>query len=172
MVEELGGRIPLVLDAGPTLHGIESTIVHVEGGRMTVLRPGPISPEDLQAFAPVTVAPPRSAGPLVAPGGLESHYAPATPLRMETEPRRLAPRAGCRTGLISWDPDVPAKGFAEVALWSPRRDLREAAANLFRLLRAFDRLGLDEIVVQSVPEGGLGTAINDRLRRAAARRES
>lgn len=70
VVEELGGRIPLVLDAGPTLHGIESTIVQVQGGALTVLRPGPISPEDLGGFAPVTLAPARSGGAIVAPGGL------------------------------------------------------------------------------------------------------
>jgi L-threonylcarbamoyladenylate synthase len=171
VVEELGGRIPLVLDAGPTLHGIESTILRVRGGRLTLLRPGPVCAGDLAGFAPVDAAQtPAAEDRPEAPGSLESHYAPATPLRFVSDRQRLAPRAGAKSGLISWDPDVASRGFAAVELWSPRRDLREAAANLFRLLRAFDRLGLDEIVVQAVPAEGLGLAINDRLRRAAARR--
>ena len=135
---------------------------------MRILRPGPITLEDLVPFGPVDPFVARSDARPEVPGSLESHYAPSTALRLESASHRLAPRAGARSGLISWDPALSARGFTRVDLWSPRRDLREAATRLFALLREFDAAGLDEIVVQAVPEEGLGVAINDRLRRAAA----
>lgn len=146
----LEGRIRLILDAGPTSSGLESTIVAVERGRVTLLRPGAVAAEsDWLA---------NRSSAIVAPGQLESHYAPRQPLRMD------AAIAG---------PDEFHIGFGPVAgdvSLSPRGDLVEAAARLFDLLHAAEASGRPAIAVAPVPGHGLGAAINDRLQRAAAPR--
>jgi L-threonylcarbamoyladenylate synthase len=163
---ELGGRIPLILDGGPTLHGLESTIVAVEGAAMRILRSGPISREELQAFGPILEAI-RTAEP-EAPGQMKSHYAPRTPLILVQEWDEAAAHfaAGKRIGVLAWSeaPDLPAD---RAAVLSRAGDLREAAATLFAKLRELDEAGLDVILAGSGPEEGLGAAIMDRLRKAA-----
>jgi L-threonylcarbamoyladenylate synthase len=146
VVKSLGGRIPLVIDGGPTERGLESTIVAATGGPLRLLRPGPVAVD----------AAPAEAGRIEAPGQLPSHYAPTKPLRLN------ATRAGPSEYLI---------GFAGVrgdASLSPTGDLVEAAARLFDLLHEADASAKSGIAVAPVPEEGLGAAINDRLRRAAA----
>ncbi len=153
--DELDGRIPLIVDGGPTMHGLESTIVAVRGGVIEILREGPITSEALSAFAPVRKIAPG--GKVQAPGQLPSHYAPRTPLIVTNDVcQHLA--EGRRVGLLT---------FQHL---SETRDLREAAANLFRCLREFDASGYDLIIAEAIPEDGLGAAIMDRLRRAAARK--
>jgi L-threonylcarbamoyladenylate synthase len=156
---ELGGRIPLILDGGPCTHGIESTIVHVLGDRLHILRQGPIDENALRAFAPVFLGP----SGVVAPGGLKSHYAPQTPLLIEENPRARGPA----DGLLCWS--QPAGGFAKTEFLSRSGDLREAAANLYGAMRRLDEAGLDLIIAEPVPETGIGAAIMERLRKAAAR---
>lgn len=144
----LGGRIPLIVDAGPTRHGLESTIVAATGGRLRLLRPGPV---DLGL-------PAETAKAIEAPGQLESHYAPDKPLRLNAE------AAEGSEWLI---------GFGAVAgdvSLSPSGDLVEAAARLFELLHDADRRDRSAIAIAPIPGDGLGAAINDRLRRAAAPR--
>jgi len=165
VVDELDGRIPLVIDAGPTLHGLESTIVAVRGGKLEVLRQGPITTEELKAFG--EVVPPRIVHRPEAPGQLPSHYAPSTPLFLADDPSSFEVPANKRCGLLAWSSLTGASHFAETRQLSLRQDLREAAANLFRYLRELDRLKLDLIVAQNLPDEGLGAAIMDRLRRAA-----
>jgi L-threonylcarbamoyladenylate synthase len=147
----LGGRIPLIVDGGATGVGIESTIVVVEQGEVRLLRSGPLGAAELGLeLAPAE--PDR----LQAPGQLQSHYAPAKPLRLN------AVSAGADEWLI---------GFGDIeghATLSGSGDLVEAAANLFALLHEADAQLQRSIAVAPIPNIGLGAAINDRLSRAAA----
>lgn len=164
---ELGGRIELIIDGGATTHGVESTIVSVAGERLSVLRPGPIAVEDLSEVGKVEVA--SSGAKIQAPGQLPSHYAPRTPLVLTRDLRSFSVQRDVRTGALSWTDDK-LRGFWSLRTLSPAGDLREAAANLFRYLRELDAAGLDLIIAEEVPDEGLGAAIMDRLRRAAAKR--
>jgi L-threonylcarbamoyladenylate synthase len=162
VLAELDGRIPLILDAGPTQHGIESTIIAIENETVRILRSGPVTRDELLQFAP-TVEAPAPASP-EAPGQLASHYAPRTPMRLIGNEGAFPTK---RTGLLAWR-EIPEGDFAAIEVLSPRGDLREAAATLFAKMRRLDDAGLDEIVAQPVPEHGLGVAIMDRLRKASA----
>ena len=159
-LSELEGRIPLVVDGGPTTHGVESTIIAVAWGRIEILRNGPITREELATFGEVTE--PGAVSKPVAPGQLKSHYAPRTPLRITTTPE---PIPGQRCGLLAWKDARP--GFASVEVLSPCGDPREAAAHLFAALRRLDEACLDVILAEPAPETGIGAAIMDRLRKAA-----
>lgn len=154
VLKSLGGRVPLIIDAGPCRGGIESTIVAVDADRLRLLRPGGIPRETLEAFAPVTAA---SAG-IEAPGMMESHYAPSKPLRLNAAARR-ADEYLIGFGAVAGDTTLSAAG-----------DPVEAAARLFDCLHAADASDAPAIAVAPIPEAGLGAAINDRLRRAAAPR--
>jgi L-threonylcarbamoyladenylate synthase len=165
VLDELDGRIPLIVDAGPTLHGIESTIVAVRNGRLELLRRGPITTEQLSAFGEVVLA--DAAPRLEAPGQLPSHYAPRTPLVLTHDLHSFAVPSDKKYGLLAWNSSARVKQFAETRQLSSSQDLREAAANLFRYLRELDQLNLDLLVAEELPEEGLGAAINDRLCRAA-----
>ena len=160
VAEELGDRIPLVLDGGRTLVGLESTVLDLSGEAAVLLRPGGVTSEQLTELVGPIAAP--TAGSPRSPGMLASHYAPLLPLRLEV--------VGARPdeALLAFGPEAPA-GFAEVLWLSRTGDLAEAAANLFAMLRRLDRPPFAGIAVMPIPEHGLGRAINDRLRRAAAR---
>lgn len=168
VLEELAGRIPLIVDGGATDHGVESTIISAQGNRLTILREGPITREQLAEFAAVDRATKRRAQP-EAPGGLPSHYAPRTPLKIVDDPSIVTVPHGRRYGALLWSSAPASKAFVESRWLSTKSDLREAATNLFRLLRELDHAGLDCIVAEAIPETGLGAAIMDRLRRAAHR---
>jgi L-threonylcarbamoyladenylate synthase len=157
VLAELGDRIPLILDGGPCLHGVESTIVLVRGDELHILRHGPITTEELGEFGPVR----GSVVGLSAPGGLASHYAPRTPLVIGD------PVPSARTGLLAWRGS--GEGFEQVEFLSRTHDLREAAANLYAGMRRLDGAGLERILAEPVPEHGLGAAIMERLRKAAVR---
>jgi L-threonylcarbamoyladenylate synthase len=168
VMAELDGRIPLILDGGPCAHGIESTIVLVREHGMEILRHGPVTAEQLAEFGEVL----NPQGGVSAPGNMKSHYAPRTPLVIF----QSLPGEGlnhdpgnwpARTGLLSWQ--GRGRGFAAVEHLSETMDLREAAANLYGAMRRLDEGGLELIVAEAVPETGLGVAIMDRLRKAAAR---
>jgi L-threonylcarbamoyladenylate synthase len=163
VLEELGGRIEVVVDGGPCPHGIESTIVLPCDGGVEILRHGPVGAEELGGFGPLLE---RVGGPVV-PGMGKSHYAPATPLSVR-EAGWVPPR-GARVGLLQWGRSAGAAEFSEVVALSPSGDLREAAAALYRSLRRLDAAGLEAIVCDPLPEVGLGVAMMDRLRKAAAR---
>jgi L-threonylcarbamoyladenylate synthase len=146
----LGGRIPLILDDGACPRGIESTIVAETGGELRLLRRGPLDIEGA-AFA-------AAGAKLESPGQMASHYAPSKPLRLNAD------EAGEDEYLIGFGP-VPGDSTL-----SPSGDLVEAAARLFDRLYAADASSGKTIAVAPIPERGLGLAINDRLRRAAAPR--
>jgi L-threonylcarbamoyladenylate synthase len=146
VAKSLGGRIPLIIDAGRTERGLESTIVAATGGPLRLLRPGPIQID----------AEPDAGSKVESPGRLASHYAPSKPLRL---------------GATSAQPDEYWIGFGEFSgdsSLSPSGDLVEAAARLFDLLHQADESSKPRIAVAPVPDEGLGAAINDRLRRATA----
>jgi L-threonylcarbamoyladenylate synthase len=167
VMEELHGRIALIIDGGPTRLGIESTIVLVKEKKIFILRKGPVSAEELNEIASVDIVTNTKA--ISAPGQLPSHYAPRTPLRLVSDSASFSPSPGQRVGLLAWGQAEPSAEFAAVRILSSSQDLKEAAARLFRFLRELDALELDLIVAEQVPDEGLGAAIMDRLQRAAAK---
>ena len=173
-LSELAGRIPLVLEAGPTAHGLESTIVALAGkGTLRVLRHGPVTAEALAAFGEVLAGKDEGLA-ASAPGQVAGHYAPRTRLNLREGMNQAwvksAEDGAGRRGLLALRADrlPPVDGFARVEVLSEKGDLREAAARLFAALRRLDEAGLDLIVAEQVPTEGLGRAIMERLRRAAA----
>jgi L-threonylcarbamoyladenylate synthase len=163
VVRELQGRVDMVLDAGPSPIGIESSVIGFDGARPVLLRPGAITREAIGAVVGRLDEPAK--GDVRAPGMLASHYAPRAQLRLDVDDVRAG------EALLAFGPNVPASSDPICNL-SPRGDLSEAAANLFSMLRQLDQSGATTIAVMRVPEDGLGEAINDRLRRAAAPREA
>jgi L-threonylcarbamoyladenylate synthase len=162
--QELDGLIPLIVDGGPTTHGLESTIIALRKGRIEILRQGPVTKEQLTEFGNVALIGPSSHPE--APGQLPSHYAPHTTLVLVEDPSAFESPAGKRCGLLAWNRPERDQ-FAAVRRLSKRQDMREAASNLFRYLRELDGQSLDLIVAEKVPDEGLGAAINDRLSRAS-----
>ena len=159
--EELGERVSLILDGGRTQVGLESTVLDISGETPALLRPGGVTLEQLtRLLGPVDVSANDSPK---SPGMLASHYAPLLPLRLEVV------RASPGEALLAFGPEAPS-GFAEVMWLSRTGDLSEAAANLFGMLRRLDGPPFTGIAVMPIPEHDLGRAINNRLRRAAARR--
>ena len=161
VAEELGEDVVLIFDGGPTQVGLESTVLDLSGEVPALLRPGSVTLEQLTELLGPIVAP-RS-GRARSPGMLASHYAPSLPVRL------AATEARPGEALLAFGPNAPP-GFAEVLWLSRSGDLAEAAANLFAMLRRLDRPCFTGIAVMPIPEHGLGHAINDRLRRAAAPR--
>jgi L-threonylcarbamoyladenylate synthase len=157
VARDLGGRIDLILDGGPCVHGLESTVVDARGEMPVILRPGALSRDAIEAAAgPVADAATESQTPR-APGALARHYAPR--------------RARVRLEADAAARDEAYLGFGPT-LWatlnlSERGDLSEAAARLFPFLRALDDAGYAGIAVAPIPAEGLGEAIRDRLARAA-----
>jgi len=160
--QSLGERVGMILDGGPCRVGVESTVLDLTGPVPLLLRPGGIPPDVLEEVLGVRPQRPSpdAASPTTprAPGMLSSHYAPSVPVRLE------ASEAEAGEALLGFGP-----GEATLNL-SPSGDPTEAAANLFAMLRALDRPGFTGIAVRPIPDTGLGLAINDRLRRAAAPR--
>jgi len=165
VLDELNGHIPLIIDGGPTTHGIESTIVAVYDGKIDILRRGPITSEQLSKFGEVGIA--TVLEKISVPGQLPSHYAPKTPLRIVDNLKSFTPMTNERCALLAWTPIKNDERFVAIRNLSRQQHLREAAANLFRYLRELDALDVDLIVAERVPGEGLGGAILDRLQRAS-----
>ena len=168
VLADLAGQIDLVIDGGPAGVGVESTIVACLGARAMLLRPGGIPRTAIERVLDARLEEPsavRADGPL-APGLSASHYAPRARLRLEA--RTVKPGEA----LLAFGPgSLPGASEARRVLnLSVRGDLIEAAANLFSQLRTLDAAGARAIAAMPVPRTGLGEAINDRLRRAAAPR--
>lgn len=157
VAEELGGKLDYILDGGAAALGLESTVIGFDGDMPVLLRPGAIAREEIEALIGPLAAPDAL---IRSPGQLQSHYAPRARLRLDAASAR---------------PDEVLLGFGVVEdarlNLSPRGNLREAAANLFAMLRALDKSAA-AIAVSPIPQTGLGEAINDRLARAAAPREN
>jgi L-threonylcarbamoyladenylate synthase len=155
--EELGGKVDIILDGGPATVGVESTVIGFEGGKPVLLRPGGIAREEIERIAGALAA--ATDTKVQSPGQLESHYAPRAKLRLDA--REATPDEA----LLAFGAGVSRTSHN----LSPSGDLKEAAANLFAMLRALDKTS-DAIAVMPIPNEGLGEAINDRLKRAAAAR--
>ena len=196
VAEELGDKLRLILDGGPCRRGVESTVVAFEpqaaerdlstSQGLVILRQGAVTAEDLREAlpqTPITAAVPTSRPGTAArssndtqarpaPGMTDRHYAPATPLYLYAPGPDAPPTPRTqqeRWGLMAiGDAVLDTAGFAESRNLSRNGDLCEAASNLFQVMRELDGLGLDGIVAIGAPERGIGRAINDRLRRAAA----
>lgn len=168
VLTSLGDTVDLIIDGGPCAVGIESTVLDLSGPEPILLRPGAITHAELESALGRSVrraavsANSGSAG-LSSPGLLARHYAPNRPMRLNAKGRRSG------EAMLAFGPSAPAG--ADVLNLSPTGDLAEAAANLFRMLRALDQPSYSAIAVMPIPERGLGEAINDRLARAATPRE-
>lgn len=168
VLADLRGRIELIVDGGPTRVGLESTIVACLDAPL-LLRPGAIARAEIERVlgAPLSAAAPTQDQAPIAPGQLASHYATRARLRLD------ATSVNRGEALLAFGALLPpeAERAVRVLNLSPRGNLVEAAANLFSHLRTLDQAA-DRIAVMPVPQEGLGEAINDRLARAAAPRES
>ena len=163
VLEELRGKIPLILDAGPTNFGLESTIVRAVEHRIEILRPGAITEEMLGEVAP-TSEPVVGTG-IVTPGQAARHYAPEKRVSLFDKQDRAD--HSTNSALLCWGPAHDKERFLEVRSLSERCDLREAAQRLFQLIREADRMEkVEQIFIEPVPEHGLGKAIMNRVRRA------
>jgi L-threonylcarbamoyladenylate synthase len=163
VLADLGDKAEFVIDGGACPVGVESTVLSLLEDRPRILRPGAVTAEvlseTLKEAVPIEQGAEDAAAPR-SPGRLLSHYAPTLPVRLDA---------------VSADPDEALLGFGpaapkEALNLSPTGDLQEAAANLFAMLRRLDDPKHRAIAVMPVPGTGLGAAINDRLRRAAAPR--
>ena len=156
VLKGLGGAAPMILDGGSCSAGLESTIVAVREDGWQILRPGPVTSEDIEnviGYAPLAAA----NGFIEAPGQMASHYAPSKPVRLN---------------VIASEPDVYLIGFGAIAgddNLSATGDLAQAAAHLFEALHTADASAAVSIAVAPIPHEGIGIAINDRLARAAVR---
>ena len=167
VMTQLGEKIPYILDGGECAVGVESTIVAEVDGRVTVLRLGGVSVEEIEALIGEVDVRTEAVPNAVMPGSLTSHYAPRTPVvigPIEFDKYKLSMMGGLRFATE----DEKLHPLQQVVL-SRSGDLQEAAKNLFAGMRQMDRLGLKVIFAEEFPNVGLGRAINDRLRRAAAR---
>lgn len=182
VLDQLDGRIPLIIDGGACARGLESTIVKIHPGdpkpTIEVLRPGPITDVDLKKFGKVVFAE-KNADVLEsapeAPGMLENHYAPAKPLRLLEKPEDFIPEVGKRYALLSYrgqpkDGYLDLHDWDEVTVLSPGSGrVAEAGIRLFHVLRQLDESDVDEIIAEPVPDRGVGKAILDKLRKAAVK---
>ncbi len=164
---DLGDSVALIVDGGQTAIGLESTIVKSEGAAVRLLRPGGVAVAEIEALG-IPVVRGAAAGAVEAPGMLASHYAPDAALRLNADEVRPG------EALLEFGPK-PVAGAENAVLvlnLSESGDLTEAAVNLFSHLHRLDASGAKRIAVAPVPAHGLGEAINDRLARAAAPRDS
>ncbi|MBT5074982.1 MAG: threonylcarbamoyl-AMP synthase [Kordiimonadaceae bacterium] len=159
---EFGEELEMIIDGGPCEKGIESTIVQIEGEQIIILRPGNITISEIEAVTSENVIfNAQSSDTPNSPGQLESHYAPNSKMRLNASE---VFSGECFLGFGECGPST-------VNL-SPSGDLIEAAANLFSMMRKLDQMDFDTIAVAHIPPTGLGMAINDRLKRAAAPRDN
>lgn len=180
VLDDLDGRVDAIVDAGPTTIGLESTIVDVSSETPRLLRPGGVPAESIEAVLGMRLAlPQRRAGPQVAPGMLDVHYAPRTPLTLIVGPSarqwliasaQAALNRGQRPGILALDEDVPSlPSGAHLEVVGSFEEPGRAAVRLFSALRALDAARLDVLFARELaePTSGLGRALADRLRRAS-----
>lgn len=167
VADQLGDRIAYILDGGPCEVGVESTIIGFEGNETVVYRLGGMDLETIeqQLNGPVRLMPHSSSNPK-APGQLKSHYAPRIPLLLGNIQDLLGQHPDKKVAILAYRDNYPQ--YPQFTL-SPAGELHEAARNLFMAMRQLEQEPVDLILAEQVPDYGLGRAINDRLRRAAAR---
>ncbi|KAA0598072.1 L-threonylcarbamoyladenylate synthase [Azospirillum lipoferum] len=164
VLESLGDRVDAIVTGGKCMVGLESTVIDLTGPEAVLLRPGAVLPDEMERLiGPVRLSAGDPTAPK-SPGQLESHYAPNAAVRLN------ASSAEEDEAFLTFGPDRFVFGGTTRLNLSLEGDLNEAAANLFSHLRSLDQSGTRRIAVMPIPEVGLGLAINDRLRRAAAPR--
>lgn len=167
--DQLGEKVSYILDGGPCRIGIESTIVGWEDGQAIIYRLGGISAEQIESIIGNVVTKPYSTSQPQAPGQLRGHYAPRKKFLLGNIQTLSAKHRSLRLGILSFqNKDLKVKSEFHLTL-SPSGDLNEAARNLFSMLRAVDKMNVDLILGEEVPNEGLGRAINDRLRKASSK---
>ncbi len=181
VAEDLGSKIDLVIDGGPSKVGVESTVIKIEGGRIVLLRPGGITVEQIEKASGRKVRTAARSSKLESPGRMKSHYAPRTPLvliggssaafmkkleKLKDERKKLGRRL--KLALISFSAKPPEGLFSATEVLSPKRDLYQAATRLFQAMRKLDKMKPDVIVAEDIPASGIGLAIADRLLKASA----
>ncbi len=167
--EQLGGKIQYILDGGPCHVGIESTIISFEE-EITVLRLGGCKIEEIEKIVGKVRVNLHSSSNPTAPGMLESHYSPLTPIKLGKIDEDILANPNKKIGILSYKEWFQGINSAHQFVLSEKGDLEEAATRLFTGLRHLDSLNLQLILSEFVPDEGLGRAINDRLRRAEAKR--
>lgn len=161
--EDLKDEVSMILDGGSVQHGLESTVINASGETLEILRAGVISVQEISKDLGIKiVSPPFKNSKVLSPGQLVSHYAPRAELRLNALEAKIGET------LIAFGRAAPSEGT--IINLSPDGDLIEAAANLYSTLRGVDKMGFRSVAVMPIPETGIGIAINDRLRRAAAPR--
>ena len=164
----LDGKISYVLDGGDCAKGIESTIVGFEGNTPVIYRPGVISAEEIKALVGAVETHRKETQNPLSPGMLPSHYAPHTPLFLtESVADLTAAFLPTGTAVLSFKQACLLVPTINQEVLSPRGDLYEAAANLYKALHRLDGLNCQRIIAERVPDTGIGKAINDRLQKAA-----
>ena len=168
VASDLGQKVDLILDAGPCAVGLESTIVKIDGEQAYLLRPGGLAAEDIEQFLGQKLERMDQRAAIQAPGMMATHYAPEASMRLNVD--HVQPGEA----LLAFGPNRALGADKSVALLnlSQTGDLREAAVNLFGFMKQLDGVGAQMIAVEPIPLHGLGEAINDRLNRAAAPRDS
>ena len=183
--EDLAGRVDLILDGGPAKVGVESTVIQIEKGRCVLLRPGGVTMEEIKKFVPIKSRAKKISKKLASPGLLEIHYAPRTPLVLMKKPYKKFMRELMiirkkyrrekirwpRLGVLAFRGGLKTSAVFRQEATSASGNLREAATNLFQAMRKLDKMKLDLIIAESVPEGGIGLAVMDRLKKAAGGRQ-
>lgn len=169
---ELGDKIQLAVDGGPCQHGIESTILAVGEESLTILRPGPILPEQIAAVVPECQVLTSAGKPAdsdvqvpIVPGNLAAHYAPRTPLRLASPGNLPTEIEGA--GVLAWR-ELPPGNWQASEILTPDGDPTRAAANFYAALRRLDASGVREIWAELPPDESLGRVLRDRLGKAAA----
>jgi L-threonylcarbamoyladenylate synthase len=171
VLDQLEGRIDGVIEGGDCAVGVESTIIDFTGPQARMLRPGGVSREEIEAvigpLATLETTAGEDGNAMPAPGTCKRHYSPLTPIQFVGD---AVVSDDSRVGLIAFGKGKGRRrGFVKTVNLSDSGDLCEAATHLYSALRQMDLCGLDYVIVEEIPATGLGLAINDRLRRAAAR---
>lgn len=165
VADSLGDKVDLILDGGHTRIGVESTVLDLSGKTPTILRHGGVTLEDLTALLGEVHCSVTDDESPKSPGMMTSHYAPHLPVRLDAQEARQD------EAFLTFGDDSALSGGALRMNLSETGNLIEAAANLFSMMRALDQARFSSIAVMTIPERGLGAAINDRLHRAAAPRD-
>ena len=164
--DQLGDHVDMILDGGACQVGVESTVLDLSGKQPTLLRPGGLDLKDIESIIGRVKVISKAKRPH-SPGQMSFHYAPHAKLRLIRRGPYVIPD-GKRIGYLAFD-DFSSRDFEKIEILSKQGNLREAAARLFECLHCLDRLNLDEIWAEEVPKIGLGLAIMDRLKKAAAK---
>ena len=166
VADQLGEKIPYILNGGNCSVGIESTVLRVQHNQIEILRLGGISVESLQPFTSNIHIQQHSTSSPASPGMLTNHYAPRKPVYVGNISELMHDFASQKIGVLSFKEDYQIEAQR---ILSKTGNFTEAAANLFAFLRELDQLDIEVILAEYIPNENLGRAINDKLKRASAK---